>query len=142
MTTKNKDAATEDFIRAIGLLVRKIRSTQTHGLSLTQSSVISRLSKEGPATTAELARLEGVKPQSMGTAIAGLIALDLMERKAHPKDGRQFIVKLTAKGMAAIAISRKAKVAWLSEALTKLNTKDQAALFKAGEIVKRLVDLT
>ena len=42
---------------------------------------------------AVLARAEGVKPQSMGTA------LGLVERKAHSTDGRQINIKLTARGI-------------------------------------------
>ena len=61
--------------------------------SWTQKAVLRHLEKHGPATAADLARAEGVKPQSMGTA------LGLLERKAHPTDGRQINIKLTARGI-------------------------------------------
>ena len=47
---------------------------------MTESSVLARLSKNGPATTAELARAESVKPQSMGTTVA---TNALLERKGE-----------------------------------------------------------
>jgi hypothetical protein len=44
---------------------------------------VVRFEKEGPTTTSEPARAEGVKPQSMGTAIGALEGMDLVERKAQ-----------------------------------------------------------
>jgi DNA-binding MarR family transcriptional regulator len=77
---------------SFGLLVRRIRADTPPGLqefSWTQKAVLSRLEKHGPATAADLARAEGVKPQSMGTALGLLEKMGLVERKAHPSDGRQ-----------------------------------------------------
>ena len=60
--------------------------------------VMRRLDTDGPATTADLARAEGVKPQSMGATIAALEEKGIVERKPHPTDGRQMNIALTAKG--------------------------------------------
>ena len=65
-----------------------------------ESAVIARLAKHGPATAAELARAEGMRPQSMGTTIAALEEMGLVERKPHPTDGRQMNIELTAKAAA------------------------------------------
>ncbi len=58
---------------------------------------MARLAKDGPATTADLARAESMKPQSMGTTIAALEEMGIVERKPHPTDGRQMNIELTAK---------------------------------------------
>src|ERR1700752_3338106 len=100
---KANEAAANDFVLALGLLVRRIRADappELREFSWTQKAVLSRLEKDGPATTADLARAEGVKPQSMGTALALLEKMGLVERKAHPTDGRQINIKLTARGIA------------------------------------------
>src|SRR5580693_2551779 len=97
---KDNKAAVEDLALAIGLLVRRVRADappELREFSWTQKAVLSRLEKDGPATAADLARAEGVKPQSMGTAIALLEEMGLVERKAHPTDGRQINIKLTAR---------------------------------------------
>ena len=55
-----------ELVLALGLLVRRLRSAvpaESHELSWTQMGVLRRLDTEGAATTAELARSEGVKPQ-------------------------------------------------------------------------------
>ena len=49
-------------------------------------------------TTAELARAEMVKPQSMGTLLAELEQEGLVQRQPHPTDGRQILFSLTDAG--------------------------------------------
>lgn len=129
---------------ALGLLVRRMRTaapSESKDFSWTQTAVMSRLAKEGPATIADLARAENLKPQSMGTAIAALEELGLVERKPHPTDGRQMYIELTLKGSALRKSSKDAKRTWLAGAIAKLDKRDQATLFEAGEILKRLVEL-
>ena len=141
MPQRNQRDEVDDLLLALGLLVRRIRSavpSETHELSWTQKSVVVRLESFGPATTAELARAEGVKPQSMGTAIAVLEEMGLVERKPHPSDGRQMNIELTAKGAAMRASTKDAKRTWLAQAIAKLDEQDQATLFAAAEIMKRL----
>jgi DNA-binding MarR family transcriptional regulator len=141
MPRKNLEVAVVDFIYAIGLLVRRVRAAAaSNELSLTESAVMARLSKEGPATTAELARAESIKPQSMGTTIAALEEMGLVERKPHPTDGRQVNIELTAQGAAVRQSAREAKRTWLAQAVAQLNEQERETLFKAGEIIKRLVE--
>ncbi len=122
--------------------MRRVRAASaSHELSLTEAAVMARLAKDGPATTADLARAEGMKPQSMGTTIAALEEMGMVERKAHPTDGRQINLELTAKGAAVRKSARDAKRTWLAEAIAKLDKQEQETLFAAGEIIKRLVEL-
>jgi DNA-binding MarR family transcriptional regulator len=140
---KSSEVAVEDFALALGLLVRRIRADAPRELqefSWTQKAVLSRLEKDGPATAADLARAEGVKPQSMGTALALLEKMGLVERKAHPTDGRQINIKLTARGITLRRNTREAKHAWLSQAIAKLDWQEQATLFKASELIKRMAE--
>jgi DNA-binding MarR family transcriptional regulator len=141
MPRKNLETAVSDFTQAMGLLVRRVRAAAaSHELSLTESAVMARLAKEGPATTAELARAESMKPQSMGTTIAALEERGMVERKPHPTDGRQVNIELTAKGASVRQSARDAKRTWLAQAITQLDEQERETLFKAGEIMKRLVE--
>jgi DNA-binding MarR family transcriptional regulator len=138
---KTLEAAVIDFTQAIGSLVRRVRAAAaSHELSLTESAVLARLDKHGPATTAELARAESVKPQSMGTTVAALEEMGLVERKPHPTDGRQMNIELTAKGAAVRNSTRDAKRTWLAQAIGQLDEEERETLFRAGEIMKRLVE--
>jgi DNA-binding MarR family transcriptional regulator len=135
--------AVEDFALALRLLVRRIRADappELREFSWTQKAVLSRLEKDGPATSADLARAEGVKPQSMSTALALLEKMGLVERKPHPTDGRQINIKLTTKGIALRKNTKEATHGWLSQAIAKLDRREQTTLFKAGEIIKRMAE--
>jgi DNA-binding MarR family transcriptional regulator len=141
MPRKNFDAAVIDFAQAIGLLVRRVRAASaSHDLSLTESAVMARLARSGPSTTADLARAEGVRPQSMGTTIATLEEMGFVERKPHPTDGRQVNIELTAKGMAVRNRTKDAKRTWLAHAIAQLDDQEREALFTSAEIMKRLVE--
>ena len=136
------DIAVTDLSHAIGLLVRRMRAAAaSHELSLTEAAVIGRLAKDGPATTADLARAESMKPQSMGTTIAALEEMGLVARKPHPIDRRQMNVELTGKGEAMRKSVKDSRRTWLAQAIAQLDKQEQATLFEAGEIVKRLAEL-
>jgi DNA-binding MarR family transcriptional regulator len=141
MPRKTVETEVLDFAGAVGLLVRRLRAaTASHGLSLTESAVLGRLVKDGAATTADLARAEGVKPQSMGATVAALEQRGLVERTPHPTDGRQVNIELTEKGAALRKSVRDAKRTWLAQAIAKLDKQEKETLFAAGKIIKRLAE--
>ena len=141
MPRKTRDSDATEFVQAIGLLVRRLRAASaSHELSWTESIVMGRLAKGGPATTADLARAEGMKPQSMGTTVAALEEMGIVERKPHPTDGRQVNIVLTAKGAAVRKSTKDAKQTWLAQAIAQLNERERETLFAAGEIIKRLAE--
>lgn len=142
---KSSEVAVEDFHMALRLLVRRISANappELQEFSWTQKAVLRRLEKHGPATAADLARAEGVKPQSMGTALGLLEKMGLIERKAHPTDGRQINIKLTARGITLRRNTTEATYAWLSRAIAELDRQEQITLFKAGELFKRMAEMS
>jgi DNA-binding MarR family transcriptional regulator len=141
MPRKPLELAVADLAQAIGMLFRRMRSAAaSHDLSLSESTVMKRLATDGPATTADLARAESVKPQSMGATIAALEEMGMVERKPHPTDGRQVNIELTAKGAAVHKSAREARRTWLAQSIARLDEEERETLFKAGEIIKRLAE--
>ncbi len=143
LAQKSNEVAVEDFAMALGLLVRRMRAgtpPELQEFSWTQQAVLRRLDKNGPATSADLARAEGVRPQSMGTALGFLEKMGLVERKPHPTDGRQINMKLTARGITLRRNIKRATNAWLSRAIAELDRQEQITLFKAGELFKRMAE--
>jgi DNA-binding MarR family transcriptional regulator len=130
MARKTLEISAIDLIQAVGLLMRRVRA----------AAVMARLAKDGPATTADLARAEGMKPQSMGTTVAALEEMGMVERKPHPTDGRQVNIELTAKGADVRNRAKDAKRTWLVQVIAQLDKQEQATLFAAGEIIKRLAE--
>lgn len=141
MPPKNVEPAVTDLVQAISLLVRRVRAEGGgEELTFAQAMVMKRLREDGPKTTADLARDEGMKPQSMGAIIAGLEETQLVEKRPHPTDGRQMTIDLTAKGAALLKRVGDAKRAWLAQAIAQLSDDEQAVLFAAGKIIRRLVE--
>lgn len=141
MNQNSRETEVTNLMRSVSLLVRRVRAAvASNDLSWTQTTVMARLAKGGPATAADLARAEGMKPQSMGTTIAELEELGLVGRKPHPTDGRQRMIELTPQGVAVRTLASREKQTWLSQAIAKLDQQDQETLFAAAEIIQRLVE--
>jgi DNA-binding MarR family transcriptional regulator len=131
----------DDFAQTLGRLVRHMRAAAAqHELSLTESAVLARLGRHGPATTAELARGEGMRPQSMSAAVATLEERGFVERKPHPSDGRQMSIALTDKGAAIRSSTKDLKRAWLAQAAARLEDEERQVLARAGDILKRMLE--
>ena len=136
-----RDLDVSDLARTLGRLVRHMRAAAAqHELSLTESAVLARLGRDGPATTAELARAEGMRPQSMSAAVATLEERGLLERKPHPSDGRQMNIALTERGAAVRSSTKDLKRAWLAQATSRLEEEERQVLARAGDILKRLLE--
>lgn len=141
MPPKISDIAITDFTQSIGLLVRRARAAAaSHELSWSESSVLKRLAKEGPATTADLARAGGMRPQSMRPIIATLEKMGMIERTSHATDGRQVNLGLTARGAATQKSVGDAKRTWIAQAIARLEEKDRRTLFEAGRIIHRMIE--
>jgi DNA-binding MarR family transcriptional regulator len=133
------ETAVTELTLAIGQLVRRLRAEANPGeLGWTQIATLARLEKRGALTTADLARAESVKPQSMGTTLADLEQEGLVERRPHPTDGRQVLFALTAAGVEARRKRRIAKQEWLLAAMAKLDPAERKALVAATALIKRL----
>jgi DNA-binding MarR family transcriptional regulator len=133
------ETAVSDLTVAVGQLLRRLRSeTNPSELNLSQLSVLSRLDQPGAMTTADLARAESMKPQSMGAILASLEQEGLVHRQPHPTDGRQILFALTPAG---IEVRRKrgiAKREWLLAAMAKLKPDELQAVMTAIPLIKRL----
>ncbi|MGZ2747343.1 MarR family winged helix-turn-helix transcriptional regulator [Burkholderia stagnalis] len=141
--TRKTDVSAEtvvaDLTLAVGQLIRRLRSeVDSSGLTLSQLSALARLEQNGPMTTAELARAESMKPQSMMTILASLEEERLVQREPHPTDGRQILFLLTRAGIDERQQRTVAKRAWLQAALARLDPEDMQTLAAAIPLIRRL----
>jgi DNA-binding MarR family transcriptional regulator len=132
----------EDLRLLIGKLKRRLREQGDHGdLTPSQVAILLRLEKGGPATVSSLARSEGMRPQSMSSAIAALEAAGLVTGVPDPDDGRQTIMSLTDACRERIQTGRAARQDWLSRTITaRLSSREQDELAAAVGLLKRLID--
>jgi DNA-binding MarR family transcriptional regulator len=129
----------EDLMSSTGLLLRRLRAEgNPDELSWSQTAALGRLARSGPATTADLARAEGIKPQSMGATMAALERERLVTRTPHPSDGRQALYDLTPLGHETRARQRLVKRAWLAAAMATLDAEEQASLSVALTTIRKL----
>ncbi|WP_405777619.1 MarR family winged helix-turn-helix transcriptional regulator [Streptomyces sp. NBC_00859] len=125
----------------LGRVARRLRRTSP-GLELTQSqrSALSLLDREGPSTTAALARAELVRPQSMRLTVAALETAGLVERAPDPTDGRQSVMSVTALGRRTLEGVRADKQSWLACAIgEELDAAERRTLNDAVALLERLV---
>jgi DNA-binding MarR family transcriptional regulator len=125
-----------------GKLKRKLREQASAGdLTPSQTAVLGHLSRRGPATVTALARMEGVRPQSMGATVGGLEALGFVKGSPDARDGRQTILSLTPACREMIRTGRAARHNWLLRAIqTRLTPDEQAQLTFSMSLLNRLVD--
>jgi DNA-binding MarR family transcriptional regulator len=130
-------------LRALfGRLKRRLRDQAHIGdLTPSQTSVLLRLEKDGPATASNLARAEGMRPQSMGPLVAALEAAGLVSGASDPSDGRQTILSLTDACRKWIEEGRAARQDWLTRTIqARLSLQEQEDLAASVELLKRLAD--
>lgn len=133
------DIVDADLTLAVGQLIRRLRSEiESGGLGMSQTSALARLQRHGPMTTADLARAEAMKPQSMKATLASLEEDGLVEREPHPTDGRQILFRLTAAGLDARLKRNAAKHKWLGAAIAQLDPEDIATLAAAIPLIRRI----
>src|ERR1700686_4103388 len=101
-----------------GRLRRRIRALAlVDDLSPSQAAVLTRLHKDGPSSTTELARAEAVSHQAIGAILGVLQARGFVERSSDPTDGRRQLISLTAAGVAQAENTTGAREEWLARVL-------------------------
>jgi DNA-binding MarR family transcriptional regulator len=133
------DVVAKDLTTAISRLLRRLRTeANPTELALSQMGVLSRLEQSGPMTTADLARAELMKPQSMGVILGSLEQEGLIERRPHPTDRRQILFALTEAGVAVRTRHRAMKRDWLVGVLAGLDPAELKALTAAIPIIRQV----
>jgi DNA-binding MarR family transcriptional regulator len=134
--------AARDLRVVFSRLRRQLRELDTaDNLSPSQTSVLSRLVKQGPSSTSELAGAEGVRPQSMATTLAALDQHGLIQRRPDPDDGRRQVITLTPKGRNRGESARQLREEWLARALQERFTEQERRLIvEALSLLERLTE--
>jgi len=123
--------------QAIGQILRRLRAeANPGGLNISQTATLALLADNGSMTTADLARVQAMKPQSMSTIVASLEQEGLVRRSPHPTDGRQILFALTAQGAEARRKRSTAKHEWLLSAVEKLDPAERQILLSAAHIIR------
>ena len=110
-------------------------------LTPSQTAVVLRLEKDGPATVARLARSEGMRPQSMSALVTPLQEAGLVRGVPDPGDGRQTLLSLTPRCLKLLQQGRTARQDWLTARIAqKLSAAEQEKLQAALTLLNRLIE--
>ena len=149
MSTRKSSTQTElasALAAEMRALFRKLKQRlREHGgqndLTPSQISVLHQLERAGSATVSSLARVEGMRPQSMSAIVAPLQEAGLVGGAPDPGDGRQTLMSLTPKCLKSIREGRAARQDWLTATISrKLSVHEQQKLQTALELLKRLIE--
>ncbi|MFI1329402.1 MarR family winged helix-turn-helix transcriptional regulator [Streptomyces sp. NPDC020845] len=124
----------------VGRLRRRLKETyDNEELTPTQTAVLSRLSKDGPASTSDLAAAERVRPQSMAATLGVLDERGLIRRRPDPDDGRRQLISLSESGTAYVDDKRRAGEEWLARSLESGYTEEERqTIIEALALLDRL----
>lgn len=132
--------AAHELRTSVMRLARRLRHERlAHGIGLTKMTFLSHLDRAGPATTSELAAVEGIAQQSAARAVADLVDAGLLVREPDPRDGRQVLLRVSTAGRELLASDRAQRDAWLATAMARrLTDVERELLVLAGRLLDRL----
>ena len=134
--------AAHDVRVGLSRLRRRLRETDDRReLTPSQTSLLSRLHRDGPATASALAAAERVRPQSVAAVLAVLEERALVERRPDPTDGRRQVVSLTATARALLVSTAAAREEWLTRTLQeRLTEAERRTVIEAMALLERVSD--
>ncbi|HEY4144407.1 MarR family winged helix-turn-helix transcriptional regulator [Pinirhizobacter sp.] len=139
--TTRAQAMASELRFAIGQLSRRMREQglTTDELTWPQVAVLTRIERDGPAGVSDLARAEGVRPQSMGATVALLQDAGLVIGQPDPADGRRTLLNLTPACRKLLTDSRARRADWLFRSIqAQFTPADYETIEQATAILKRL----
>ncbi|SFK32816.1 MarR family winged helix-turn-helix transcriptional regulator [Amycolatopsis sacchari] len=123
----------------VGQLHRRLRQVDNAGvLTPSQSAVLSRLHRDGPATQAQLAAAEHVRQQSMAATLAVLDELGYLDRTRDPRDGRRTVISLSELGSKTVRGVHQHREEWLATSLAGFTAEEREAVATALPLLERL----
>lgn len=134
-------AESAGWIRAVvGQLHRRLRQVDNAGiLTPSQSAVLNRLYREGPATQGELAAAEHVRQQSMAATLGVLDELGYLARTPDPADRRRVVIGLSESGTDTVRGVLQHRDEWLAQALVdELSPAELDAVTRVLPLLQRV----
>ncbi|WIX84398.1 MarR family transcriptional regulator [Amycolatopsis sp. DG1A-15b] len=136
-------AESAGWIRGVvGQLHRRLRQVDNAGiLTPSQSAVLNRLLREGPATQGELAAAEHVRQQSMAATLGVLDELGYLARTPDPADRRRVVISLSDAGRDTVRGIQQHRDEWLAQALLdELSPAELDAVTRVLPLLQRVAE--
>jgi DNA-binding MarR family transcriptional regulator len=109
--------------------LRRLRADQA--VSPAKLALLGRLYRaDRPLTAIDLARLEGLQPQSLSRLIAELDQTGLIERRLDDLDRRQILITITDRGRTLLVTDAARQDLWLNEAMARQLTATECEILR------------
>lgn len=125
---------------SVGRLARRLRQQSLGGLTPSQRSVLSTLSRNGPVPMSRLAELESISRPAATRITDRLEEKGLVVRRPHPEDRRSAVAGITPQGVALLEEGRRERTAFLARRLARMSVEDRRRLAEAIEVLDSLVE--
>lgn len=142
MASPSVDDLSTALYSAISLVVRRLRQTAAPDEpTLPERSALARLARLGPATAADLARIEQISPQAMGITLASLEERGLVERRRDEVDRRRSVTTVTEAGQEMLRLKRSARAHVIAAGLASGFTEEELRILTAAApLMQRLAE--
>jgi DNA-binding MarR family transcriptional regulator len=141
MTDQKETMPDEGLVlQAVLRLARGMRQAAQDG-ELTGSALIllGSLHRGGAMSAVELARREGLQPQSLSRLLARLDQQGLIMRSVDPEDARRHVIAITQAGIAMLAEQIVRRRDWLAQRMgERLTEAERGTLLDAAALMLRL----
>jgi DNA-binding MarR family transcriptional regulator len=127
-----------DLRLAVGRLARKVRLSETSGLTPSQLSALVTIDQIGRARLCDVATAEGVSAPTATRIVGAIERLGLVARADDSEDRRATRVAVTPAGRAALRRIRTNRTAFLQQRLQRLDEHDLAVLRAAIPVLTAL----
>ncbi len=141
-TEKHDGIASVAAVRSSVLrLARRMRAERaSQGLSSNMLGVLALLYREGPMAPGAIAAAEQQQPQSLTRVFADLQRNGLISRERSDTDHRQYVLAITADGLAALKQDMATWDVWLGGAMNALSPAEQQVLLIAARLMDRMLE--
>jgi|GEM_PF-1319365 len=128
------------IVQGVLSLARRLRSVGTPDpATLAGIRILNTLRRLGPMPAVQLAREEGLQPQSLTRVIGRLLDTGLIARSPSETDGRERILSVTPAGIDVLRSCLAMRRTWLEEAIEKtLDETERRALVDASKALLKL----
>lgn len=131
---------------AVGRIGRRLRQLYATSDAATdpgflEVAVLIRLDRLGPLTSGELAEIESVTPQAIGTALSALQKRGHVARAKDPNDGRRVITTISEGGRRMLAGREHAVNEHMRRTLSDaLDPSERAQIVAVIPLLDRIAD--
>lgn len=135
------DEVGSELRRAVTRLYSRFRSERVEGeVSDAALLVLMVLRKQGQMSLSDLSATARVTLGSMSQTIRRLEQQDYVTKSRGTADKRTVIFRLTERGSAAAAESRRHRQVWLNSRLAELTPAERADIARVAPLLLRLAD--